>query len=215
MKKCNFILFFLLCTKVILVAAENKVTFSADRIVSRNDENQPKIDLIGSARFYNKEFDLTADMLSVFGKNYDLLNGYGRVQLENKSNHTTVRANELIYDTKISKITAEGNVELLYPDENIKMRSEFFESIGNKNPLICRGAVRIFHENFFARADMAIYNLDKQVLVLQGNAYITQEGQSFKAYRMNINIKTQAIILEEGIQGELLKKNEDKIDEPQ
>lgn len=198
------IVFCLLGVQTIFVyGQEEPIKFSADKIDMKMSGETNTFELSGSAIIGNTDFSITADNITVFGKDATKLEAKSDVKLHDDKNGLTGTSFWLEYYRFTGKLKMSGNVEIINPKENLVARSSYLEIAKKGAPVVLRATVRIFQDKLFARADLAIYNRRSEQLQLIGNAYISQGGEIYKTDRTTINLKTKEITLEGGISGSM------------
>lgn len=180
------------------------IKFSAEKIDIKPVENKENIfQLSGNAKIGNEEFSIEADEITIQGKNSEKIEAKSNVVLTEQESGMIAEGFSLTYYRSSGRLQMSGNVEIKNSKENFVARSSYVEIAQENGPITLRASVRIFQDNLFARADLAIYNKKSNQLQLIGNTYLSQEGKIYRTDRTTINLKTKEVILEGGISGSM------------
>ncbi len=186
-----------------IIFAEN-IKFSAEKIDIKPSKDDGNIfQLIGNAKIGNDDFAIHADEIIIEGKDSEKIEAKSNVTLSDQKSGLIAEGFRLIYYRIPGRLSMSGNVEIKNPKENFVARSSYVEIAEKDGPITLRASVRIFQDNLFARADLAIYNKKNDQLQLIGNTYLSQDGKVYRTDRTTINLKTKEVILEGGISGSM------------
>lgn len=203
---CYAAMFLCLFFPLVPILAQGEIKFSADKIEMSPPEKNSVFYLSGNAMIGSSDFQIKAENISVFGRDSSKIEAKSDVILDDYKFNISATSFILDYYRDIGKLKMSGNVEVKNSKDNFIIRSGTMEIAKKDAPIIFRVAVRIFQDNLFARADLAIYNRELNELQLIGNTYISQEGEVYHTDRSTINMKTKEISLEGGISGNMSDK---------
>ncbi|MGL4524395.1 MAG: LptA/OstA family protein [Spirochaetia bacterium] len=177
------------------------IQFSADSVTMSTRDGQDAFILNGNAKIRDKHTAITADQITVVGKNSTKIEAKNNVIIIDEKSGLSISGFTLSYQSQLNHLQMTGNVELKKITDTFIAKSMSVEIVGENRPITMRGSVRIYRGDLFARSDLAIYDTNSEQLQLIGNTYLVKDGQNYQMDRTTINLKTNEISLEGGITG--------------
>ena len=120
-------------------------------------------------------------------------------------------SDEMVMNNETSEAELRGNVEIIQGALNLSadfVRITYNDSQSDIETLYARGNVVVSSGNDKATSDEADYNLERGTIIMTGNAYILQAGNTARAQRAEIDVDTGASTLSGRVRT-VLQSNED------
>lgn len=188
------------------LAADESITFSADRTTARFAADQERTELIGNALVETEELRIRADRIELYGPDFRYLRCEGEVELINLEEGFLLRSSDLFVDREREISRIESYAEMEDGENGLLIRGGFFEDQGGDDPAtMIQMGVRIMKvsedEVMICRAEFARYFREEKLLELSGLPRVDWKGDVYRAARILIDIETDEIRLEGGVSG--------------
>ena len=123
--------------------------------------------------------------------------GFGNLS-ESSGKQIEALSDEMVVDNDTSEAELRGNVEII--QGNLQLYADFVrvtynDSQSDIETLYARDNVVVISGEDKATADEADYNLKRGTIIMTGNAYILQAGNTARAQRAEIDVDTGASTL--------------------
>jgi lipopolysaccharide export system protein LptA len=206
------LVFALLAAGAPLYAAE-KIDFTADTVTMKLAAGQQHALLTGKAVVWNHDIRITADQIELFGKDLIYVQCHGSVHVVDSKRGIDLTSQDLFYDRdqKIARI--KGNAVMADLKNEIVAKGGFIEDRDTEQVTIIQIGVRIFKNDIECKAEFARYYRDRKVLELSGMPWVSKGTDTYVGARITINLDTEEISAEGGVQGEVQDKG--KATQPQ
>jgi lipopolysaccharide export system protein LptA len=149
-------------------AAEETITFSANRMESVIAKGKEKTILIGSATVLTGSMEIKADRIELFGEDYNDVVCTGSVSVFDESKGFLIKAARLTYARDVEIGLAQDKVVLEDSKNDVLLKAEWVRFDQKESIIDARMAVQILKEDFAVRAEYARYNRDTENLQLSG-----------------------------------------------
>ena len=136
--------------------------------------------------------------------------GFGNLS-ESSGKPIEAISDEMVVDNDKSEAELTGNVEIIQGDLHLYadfVRVTYNDSQSDIESLYAKDNVVVKSGKDRATADEANYNLERGTIIMMGNAYISQAGNTARAQRAEIDVDTGASTLSGRVRT-VLQSNED------
>ena len=140
----------------------------------------------------------------------EVSSGFGNLS-ESSGKLIEAFSDEMVVNNETSEAELRGNVKITQGDLHIYadfVRVTYNDKQSDIDTLYARDNVVVISGDDKATADEADYNLERGTIIMTGNAYILQAGNTARAQRAEIDVDTGASTLS-GRVSTVLKSNED------
>ncbi len=123
--------------------------------------------------------------------------GFGNLS-ESSGKQIEALSDEMVVDNDTSEAELRGNVEIIQGNLHLYadfVRVTYNDSQSDIETLYARDNVVVISGEDKATADEADYNLKRGTIIMTGNAYISQAGNTARAQRAEIDVDTGASTL--------------------
>jgi lipopolysaccharide export system protein LptA len=182
-------------------------SFSADRVQSVLAVGKEKTILTGKARVKSERLTISADLVEISGKNYDLLVCKGNVDAVDTEKGIHLQSPTLTYDRNRSLALLQGPSILEDKGNHVILKADWIQDDGDKGITLAQVNVRILKEGLACRAEYAIYRRGEHILELSGAPRVVKNGDEYRASRMVVNTDTEEIKLEGMVSGSVHTEN--------
>ena len=120
-------------------------------------------------------------------------------------------SDEMVVNNQTSEAELRGNVEIIQGELHLSadfVRITYNDSQSDIETLYARDNVVVVSGDDKATSDEANYNLERGTIIMTGNAYILQAGNTARAQRAEIDVDTGASTLSGRVRT-VLQSNED------
>lgn len=198
-----------------LVQAQGSFRFSADSMSSVVAEGREKTLLNGNARMTSDATQIRADRVELSGRDFRFALAKGTVSASNADKGILLRCQELRYDRdkKISIVT--GDVIMEDQKNEMVVKGGYLENYEDDDLIIIQIGVRILKKDLTARSQYARFNRKTDELELSGLPLVVYKGDEYRARKILINVKTNAITMEGEVSGSVIReKKESEVPAP-
>jgi lipopolysaccharide export system protein LptA len=157
--------------------------------------------LTGNAEVQSDSLLLKANRIELQGDNNQFINCTGNVTGRDEEKNIFFTTNQLRYDRDLKIARLEGDATMEDRDNETVARARFIEYDEDKEVAILQISVRLFKDEMVCRSEYAIYRRDEKMLDLSGFPVVYKKSDEFRADRIRVNLDTQDVTLEGGVQG--------------
>ncbi|MBN1411450.1 MAG: organic solvent tolerance protein OstA [Spirochaetales bacterium] len=201
----GFILFLILTTG--LFAEE--ISFSGDSMKTLLSKGKERTVLTGNAQFQSEDSFIKADKIELYGKDFKYLRCEGGIRLVNNKEEIEVSSEKVFYNRKEKFLRVQGNAVMEDKKNEVIVKGGIIENWEEKKLAIIQTGVRILKKDMVCRAEFARYLRDDERLELSGLPVVIWKGDEYKAIKIYVNLKTDEILLEGNVKGEVLWEDEE------
>jgi lipopolysaccharide export system protein LptA len=199
-----------------IVAAADTFSFSGDRLEADLAKGRERTILSGHAKLVSEQFVIEASSIELYGDDFNLALCRGDVRITDTKNDATFSCEELHYDRKEKVIRLQGNAVMEDRKNEMVIKGELLENRDKEGVTLIQVGVRILKKDLASRSQTARYYRDEDRLELSGLPVVRWKGDTYRAGRIRVDLKTDKIQLEGAVAGEVSyeeKPKEEKKDE--
>lgn len=173
---------------------------------SKSDETK----LMGNAYVKTDTIEVSADEIILNGDDFRFIEALGSVSGKNIESGLDFTCGTMKYDrnTKIAKL--EDSVHMVDVKNNVVADAQIVEYDQNTDIAILQMNVNMKQKNNVCTSAYAVYRKKSQMLEMSGNPKIVQDGDTFKAQEITLNLDTQEITLDGRVQGSVTDSGDKK-----
>jgi lipopolysaccharide export system protein LptA len=214
MKKTEIFAIFLLFLLHFAMPGES-IRFSADFMRYEAAEGSEYTVLSGNAYVKTGSKEITADEISLYGEDYNILICTGNVEVFDSEEELKINSETLFYDRedKITRINSRSVMED-YKNEMI-IKSGFLEYKQEEDILVLQIGVRILKEDLTCRCEFAIYNKDSDSLLMTGLPVVYKNDDIFRASKIKVLLENDEIQMDGKVEGSLIIEEEESGNNPE
>ncbi len=161
--------------------------------------------LTGNAVVTSGDTVIRADQIELYGNDFQYANCTGHVRVVDKKKGITLTAQNLFYDRTDDLSRVEGYAEMVDQKNQIVVKGGFLENRGKDDITIVQIGVRILKvsegKEMACRSEFARYDRKTDSLELSGMPTVYWKGDTYRAARITVNLKTDEIRLEGEVSG--------------
>lgn len=176
-------------------AAQQTLTFSADRTQSVFAEGRERIELRGNARVESDEFLITAEEIEIFGEEQRYVRSTGGVIVYDSENDMYLTSAEFFLDREGNFLRANGEAYMEDRPNDLVVKGGTIQNWDDLDLTEISVNVRILGEDYTARSQFARYRRESETLELSGTPEIFWKGDEYRATRIRIDLANDEIDL--------------------
>lgn len=199
-KNKKFILFYILLIFSITANTE-QITFSADSMTGKAGSKNSTTILKGNAKVKTESMEISAETIELSGKNFRRITASGNVIGKNTESKMDFTCERMKYDRQTKIAVLEQNVELSDIENGVNAKAELIEYDQKKETAIMQIQVNLTQKKNVCTSAYAIYSKNEQTLEMSGNPKIVQNGDTFRAQVILLDMETQEITLTGRVKG--------------
>jgi len=192
----------LLCAAV---GFADSFSFSTDRMTTVLAKGKEHTILTGNAVVNSGDTVIRADQIELYGNDFQYANCTGHVKVVDKKKGITLTAQNLFYDRTNDLSRVEGYAEMVDQKNQLVVKGGFLENRGKDEITIIQIGVRILKvsegKEMACRSEFARYDRNADTLELSGMPVVYWKGDTYRAARITVNLKTDEIRLEGEVSG--------------
>lgn len=200
-------LFLILCFVNFFAHAE-EIIFSANSMHGIAGNKNDETTLLGSAYVKTASIELSADSISMHGKDFRFIEAAGTISGKNIESKMEFTCQKFFYDRETKIARFEDAVSLIDTENKVTAKAEIIEYDQNTDIATMQIAITLTQKENTCTGEYALYRKKNQMLELSGNAHIKQKDDTFSAQEITLNLDTQEITLDGKVKGSVV--NEDK-----
>lgn len=173
---------------------------------SKTDETK----LMGNAYVKTDTIEVSADEIILSGDDFRFIEALGNISGKNRESALDFTCGTMKYDrnTKIAKL--EDSVHMVDVKNNVVADAQIVEYDQNTDIAILQMNVNMKQKNNVCTSAYAVYRKKSQMLEMSGNPKIVQDGDTFRAQEITLNLDTQEITLDGRVQGSVTDSGDKK-----
>ena len=214
MKKFNKAAALLILSLTSFAFAE-KITFSANKMSGVAGNKNSITTLKGNAKVNTKSMDINADYIELSGKDFRMIKAEGNVVGKNTESNLDFSCGRLIYDRETKIATLENDVKLTDIDNDVVAQAQIIEYNQDSEIAVMQIKINLTQKDNVCTSAYAIYKKNEQILEMSGNPKIVQNGDTFRAQTIKLDMDSQEITLSGRVKGSVVTtaKEEEQAEE--
>lgn len=185
-----------------------EIIFSANSMQGVAGNKNDKTVLSGSAYIKTKSLELSADSISMHGKDFRYIEADGTISGKNTDAKIEFSCQKFFYDRETKIARFEDAVSLIDTENKVTAKAEIIEYDQNTDIATLQIAITLTQKENICTGEYALYRKKNKMLEISGNAHIRQKNDTFSAQEITLNLDTQEILLDGKVKGSVI--NEDK-----
>lgn len=177
------------------------IEFSASNMSGKAGKENATTKLSGNAYIKTETMEIHAEEVELSGEDFRYIKAKGYVEGKNLEAKMDFSCDELDYDRKEKKAVLKGNVVFSDVENDVEAEAEMIEYDQETEIAILQINIVLKQEDNVCTGSYGIYNKEKQLLELSGNAQVMQNEDMFRAQHITLNLDTQEIFLGGNVKG--------------
>lgn len=177
------------------LAAEETLTFSANRTESIFAEGREQIILNGNALVESDAFEIRAVEIEIYGEDQRFVRSDGGVEVYDSENDLFLTSDQLFLDRSDNFIRATGSAYMEDRPNNLVVKGSMIQNWDELDLTEISVNVRILGEDYTARGQFARYRRESETLELSGTPEVFWKGDEYRATRITIDLANDEIEL--------------------
>lgn len=182
-------------------SAAETFTYSGDSVRATLAKGAERAVLTGHAKVKSDDVLISADEIQLLGEKFTVAVAAGSVHVSDAKRGIDLRAGDLWYDREAKIARVRGGAEMADLQNEIVVKGGYLEDRDKEGLTIVQIGVRIFRNDMVCRSEFAKYWRDRKILELTGMPWVSRKGDEYRASKITINLDTDEIVLEGGVQG--------------
>lgn len=203
----------LLSTLFFLMAASlsfaEKITFSANKMSGVAGNKSSMTVLKGNAKVNTNTMIINADYIELSGKDFRMIKAEGNVTGKNTESNMDFVCGKLLYDRDTKIATLENDVKLVDNDNDVVAQAQIIEYNQDSEIAIMQIKITLTQKDNVCTSAYAIYRKNEQLLEMSGNPKIVQNGDTFRAQTIKLDMDSQEITLSGRVKGSVVTESKD------
>ncbi len=195
--------------------AADVFTYSGDRMTTVLAEGAQHALLTGHAEVATQDMRIDADQIELFGKDFIYAQCRGNVKVVDAKRGLDLTSTQLFYDRDQKIARVQGNAMMEDLKNEMVVKGGFIEDRDKEQLTIIQIGVRILKKDLVCRAEYAKYYRERTILELSGMPWVSRTGDIFQAARITVNLDTDEITLDSGVQGSIQESSDQGTTQPQ
>lgn len=209
MNKTKLLLFFL--TFILLFpASSEKITFSANKMSGVAGNKNSMTTLKGNAKVNTKNMIINADYIELSGKDFRMIKAEGNITGKNTESNLDFSCGKLLYDRETKIATLENDVKLVDIDNDVVASAQIIEYSQDTEIAVMQIQINLTQKDNVCTSAYAIYRKSEQILEMSGNPKIIQNGDTFRAQAIKLDMDSQEITLSGRVKGSVITTKDDE-----
>ncbi|WGK69131.1 OstA-like protein [Candidatus Haliotispira prima] len=184
------------------------IQFSAEKVSSTAAEGREHTRLEGNVAVDVNNSSIETEALDIYGKDRDILVAKKNVLIDNREQKLEIQGRELFYNRRTKLLRMRSSVNLEDKENEVIVYCDFIEYNEDTDTAKIQVNVRIFSEDITARSEYAFYNRKTQIVELSGAPIVHKDEDVYQAARIFVNLDTKDITLDNGVEGQIITKDE-------
>lgn len=189
-------------------SAAETFTYSGDSVRATLAKGAERAVLTGHAKVRSDDVLISADEIQLLGEKFTVAVATGSVHVADAKRGIDLRAGDLWYDREAKIARVRGGAEMADLQNEIVVKGGYLEDRDAEGLTIVQIGVRIFRNDMVCRSEFAKYWRDRKILELTGMPWVSRDGDEYRASKIVINLDTDEILLEGGVEGEMAVEEE-------
>ena len=188
-----------------------RITFSANSMTGTAGNTSDTTTLSGSAYVLTSSMEISADSITMSGKNFRYIEAEGNITGKNIETKMEFTCASLSYDRRTKIATLKDNVRLTDTENGVSVEAQLIEYNQNTDIARIQIGITIKQKDNVCSSAYAVYRKKNKMLEMSGNARITQGEDTFRAQQITLNLDTQEITLDGRVKGSVVdEKNAER-----
>ena len=184
--------------------------FTADEVISVQDQTARRTILDGRARVVSETREIEADHLELSGENNSLITGNGNVKLIDLERNIEISSRRFVYDRKEKVVRFREQVSLVDEAEGIVIRCESLDFLEDDELVIMQVSVRLIKDRTVCRGEFATFRRTENILDISGAPVVWRNDDEYRADRIQVNLDSDEIVMEGEVAGSLTTGGNDE-----
>ena len=198
-----FLLILYIAASMLPLWAE-RITFSANSMTGTAGNTSDTTTLSGSAYVLTSSMEISADSITMSGKNFRYIEAEGNITGKNIETKMEFTCASLSYDRRTKIATLKDNVRLADTENGVSVEAQLIEYNQNTDIARIQIGITIKQKDNVCSCAYAVYRKKNKMLEMSGNARITQGEDTFRAQQITLNLDTQEITLDGRVKGSVV-----------
>lgn len=187
-----------------------KIIFSADSMSGQASNSSTYTLLDGHAYIKTETMEISADKIELTGEDYRIIKAAGNVDGTNIESKMEFKCETLEYDRETEVAILQGSVKLVDKENEVNANAQVIEYNQSTNIAVLQIDVSLTQKKNVCKGVYAVYQKDKQLLEISGNAEVRQDGDTFRAQQITLNLDTQDITLSGNVKGSVTSTSKEE-----
>lgn len=188
-----------------------KIIFSAASMTGKTGDSNSTTNLIGQAFVKTSSMEISADEIELSGENYRIIKARGNISGKNLDSNMEFSCDSLEYDRETKIAVLKGDVSLTDSENDVKASAQVIEYNQSTEIAIMQIQITLTQKNNTCNAAYAVYQKNKKMLELSGNAQVKQKNDVFRAQQISLNLDTQEISLNGNVKGSVTQEDSNAV----
>ncbi|WP_407397244.1 LptA/OstA family protein [Treponema sp.] len=190
-----------------------KITFSANKMSGVAGNKNSVTTLKGNAKVNTKTMIINADYIELSGKDFRMIKAEGNISGKNTESNLDFTCGKLTYDRETKIATLENDVKLVDLDNDVVAQAQIIEYNQNSEIAVMQIKINLTQKDNVCTSAYAIYKKTEQILEMSGNPKIIQNGDTFRAQTIKLDMDSQEITLSGRVKGSVVTTAAEENDE--
>ena len=190
-----------------------KITFTANKMSGVAGNKNSVTVLKGNAKVNTKTMIINADYIELSGKDFRMIKAEGNITGKNTESNLDFKCGKLLYDRETKIATLENNVNLVDNDNDVVAQAQIIEYNQDSEVAVMQIKINLTQKDNVCTSAYAIYRKNEQILEMSGNPKIVQNGDTFRAQVIKLDMDSQEITLSGKVKGSVVTTNNSDEDE--
>ncbi len=203
MKELYLSLLFLFFPLSLVCSAD--ISFSGGTTQMHMQQGMQAISLSDGATITSGSLKLQAQTIEMEGKDFRYVTCSGNVSLTDDERGVSLKAQNLYYDRQSELILIDGYLQLDDQTNEVLASAFHLEYSIQEGMILLQAQVRLYKHTdsgaMACKSDSLRFDREAQKLVLEGNAFIDWDSDTYEAQRITVDLTTEAITMEGSIKG--------------
>lgn len=182
------------------------ISFAADSMGGSMRRGEGRVTLVGRAWVRAGAVTIRAERIVLWGEDYRYVECSGSVTASDEERGLSLAADSLYYDRRLKLMRLSGRASMEDAKNETVVKAEFIEYDELKDLALAQIGARILKGEIAARAEFARFDRAADTLELSGQPFVRRGGDEYRAQRISVNLKTEAIRLEGAVSGTVLDR---------
>lgn len=200
-------LFFAIILLTAATAFASDVFFEGGYSKVSLQDNNHMVTLTEGARVRTEDFQITADTIELYGKDYRFVRCSGNVEAYESKTGITLKCASIVYDRETSILTSDGWITIDDPEDDAILSGSWLEYNSETSIMKLQMKAKIVKDTdnglLTCTSDSMEFNLDLMTLALKGASNVIWGDDSYKANIIMVDVDKEEIVLYDTISGEI------------
>ncbi|MCI5830282.1 MAG: LptA/OstA family protein [Treponema sp.] len=187
-----------------------KITFSANKMSGVAGDKNSSTSLKGNAKVNTKNMIINADYIELSGKDFRMIKAEGNVNGKNTESNLDFNCGRLIYDRETKIATLENDVKLTDIENEVVAQAQIIEFNQDTEIAVMQIKINLTQKDNVCTSAYAVYKKKEQILEMSGNPKIIQDGDTFRAQTIKLDMDSQEITLSGRVKGSVETTNNEE-----